>query len=542
MKENIVQKFLNHKLVLFIVPNLIYIYVFLYQYNNSLKSYISRGELLFYEIIILSGVFLLINSIIYLFLKKGLKDTYKIFLIMCFISIFYFVKFSFITFLVYIIFILILTILIKKFIHFKLDKLVNFISFMILFLFFAQVGNSIYYGGTVLLKSKDYDYKLDIRVEENTNTPNIYWIHCDGMMNFYDMKKYFNFKDTYFQDYLKRNNYSYNVNASLVAGHRTQSALVALFNPYYYDHFFKDYLMELQDSLIQERDPSFMVNYYELEEKRLYNELFEALEKKDYTTVAISDFNPYTGLYTDYFYDFFAYDKEGKQVTDKQEFRYMDNHNRNNQDQVKLLSFMRFNHFKSLLYTTMLFPLIENINYLDYEVIPYQEEDFSEYSYTDKSHYWISKATLSGIHDSLKIDEKKFVFIDFKLNHLPITFNAYGDLLLPDNKFNLGYYSSNYSYSTKLLAELLDYIRKNDENAVIFVQGDHGLHTLDDKLMKNYFGISQEEVQKIRNSVISAYYIPEKYQTGDEKYLDNPLNISRYIVNHYIGENYSYIS
>ena len=112
MKENIVQKFLNHKLVLFIVPNLIYIYVFLYQYNNSLKSYISRGELLFYEIIILSGVFLLINSIIYLFLKKGLKDTYKIFLIMCFISIFYFVKFSFITFLVYIIFILILTILI----------------------------------------------------------------------------------------------------------------------------------------------------------------------------------------------------------------------------------------------------------------------------------------------------------------------------------------------------------------------------------------------------------------------------------------------
>ena len=539
--DELLEKLSHHKKFLFIIPNLIYIYGFLYYYNKSFQSYSSTGEVLFYEVIILSVVFLIINSIIYLLLKKSLKDYHKLFLVMCIISGFYFIKMNILNFFIYILCILIFVFILKKFIHFQLDKIVIFLSFVVLFLVFVQVITSIHNGISVLLKFKKYHYKMEIQVKENMDTPNIYWIHCDGMMNFYDMKKYFNFKDSYFQDYLKRNHYSYNEKASLIVGHRTQSALVALFNPYYYDHFFKDYLMELQDNFIHERDSSFMVNFYELEEKRLNNELFQALKKKDYTTIAIADFNQYTGFYTDYFYDFYTYDTEGKQVTDKQEFRYMDNHNMTKKDQFKLLSFMRFNHFKTLLDKTILYPTLENVNYLDYEVVPYQEEDISESSYTDKSNYWISKAILSGIHDSLDIKDKKFVFIDFKLNHLPITFNAYGDFLLPDNQLNLGYYSSNYSYSTKLLVEILDYIRKNDENAMIVIQGDHGLHMLEDDLLRNYFGVSQEELQEVRNSVISAYYIPEKYQNGDEKYLDNPLNISRYLVNNYIGNNYEYI-
>ena len=46
---------------------------------------------------------------------------------------------------------------------------------------------------------------------------------------------------------------------------------------------------------------------------------------------------------------------------------------------------------------------------------------------------------------------------------------------------------------------------------------------------------------EIRNSVISAIYIPDKYKNGDEEYLDNPFNISRYIVNNYVGNNYEYL-
>lgn len=541
MKKNFIEKLVNNKLFLFIVPNLVYIYVFLYHYNNTFKSYMSVGEVLVYEVIISSGIFLIFNSIIYLILKKGLKDYHKLFLVMCLISCFYFQPMNVLNFLVYIIFILIFIIILKKVIYFNLEKLVTLISFIILFLFSNQVVYGVYHGFYILLKSKDYDYEMNIHVENDTDTPNIYWIHCDGMMSFYGMEKYFNYKDTSFREYLEKNNYSYNENASLIAGHRTQSALVALFNPYYYDHFFKDYLMELQDSFIQERNSSFIVNYYELEEKRLYNELFDALDKKDYTTVAIADFNPYTSFYTDYFYDFYNYDKEGRHVTNKKEFRYMDYHNMKKEDKNKLLSFIRFEHSKSLLRTTVLFPMLEDMNYLDYDVIHYEEEDFSDYSYINRSHYWISRAILSGIHQSLEIQDKKFMFIDFKLNHLPITFNAYGDLLLSDNQYNLDYYSSNYIYSTKLLTEILDYIRKYDENAVIFIQGDHGLHTVEDGTMNFYLETSKEEVQEIRNSVINAYYIPEQYKNGEEEYLNNPLNISRYIINNYVGDNYSYV-
>ena len=41
--------------------------------------------------------------------------------------------------------------------------------------------------------------------------------------------------------------------------------------------------------------------------------------------------------------------------------------------------------------------------------------------------------------------------------------------------------------------------------------------------------------------MINAYYIPEQYKNGEEEYLNNPLNISRYIINNYVGDNYSYV-
>ena len=95
----------------------------------------SVGEILFYEVIISSGIFLIFNSIIYLILKEGLKDYHKLFLVMCLISCFYFQPMNVLNFLVYIIFILIFIIILKKAIYFNLEKLVTLIFFIILFLF-----------------------------------------------------------------------------------------------------------------------------------------------------------------------------------------------------------------------------------------------------------------------------------------------------------------------------------------------------------------------------------------------------------------------
>ena len=68
------------------------------------------------------------------------------------------------------------------------------------------------------------------------------------------------------------------------------------------------------------------------------------------------------------------------------------------------------------------------------------------------------------------------------------------------------------------------------------------IHSYENDTLMHVFNISNDEAQNIKNSVMNAVYIPEKYKNGDEKYLQNPLNISRYLVNNFMCDNsYNYI-
>lgn len=127
------------------------------------------------------------------------------------------------------------------------------------------------------------------------------------------------------------------------------------------------------------------------------------------------------------------------------------------------------------------------------------------------------------------------------MGHYPLTFDSNGTFFSPDKKSSLDYYYENYVYTMNLLFEKLDYIRSIDKNDVIVVQDDHGINVLEDSYIMEKLDINSKELLEVRNSVISAVYVPDKYRNGDEKYLNNPLNISRYIVNNFVGENYEYI-
>ena len=57
------------------------------------------------------------------------------------------------------------------------------------------------------------------------------------------------------------------------------------------------------------------------------------------------------------------------------------------------------------------------------------------------------------------------------------------------------------------------------------------------------FNISNEEVQELRNSVMNAVYIPDKHKKDESEVVKNPLNITRYLVNNYVGQgNYEYLN
>ena len=529
--------FANNKVLLFLIPNLICFYSLFYFYNQNFRLVLA---VLFSEVLIGCFIYLVINTVIYYLLNKILKNKQKVFLVMCIISLFYSKKMKLVTFFKFISFIIVLIFIVKKFIKFTLDNIVGLISFITIILFSFTFINSLYNVFYLIVKSKDYTYEIDFKTDNTKNKPNIYWIHCDGMMNLNDMKKYFKVDLNYLGNYFDNNNYFYNNDAKLVAGHSTIRSLAALFNPDYYDNFYKDYLMDLEKVYLKEKkNTNFIVNYYELEEKRLNNELFQALGEQGYETIAIADYSPYSALYTDKFYDFYYYSDDGIGFhTPKEELRYI---NMENNSKFRLNSYIYFNHTRLLFYNTILYPLMENINYLDYNSLNYDDMNFDDYPYTKMTKYWNSKAIFKSIEDSYDNNKSQFTFIDYKLAHFPLFFTKYGDLLKKEDGYNLSYYVGNYIYAFNILTEMLDYIKTVDEDAVIIVQADHGIHVYEDWDLMNQLNINEIGLQEVRNSVINAVYVPYKYRNGDEDVLNEPLNISRYIVNNFVGDNYEYL-
>ncbi len=531
----------SSKIILYLVPHLIYLSTFFKYYNVNFVDII---RLPIQEIAIVSFIFFIITNIIYIVIKNILKDNYKTYLIMCFIIFFYNIKFTLITFIAFTIFLMIFILELKYLFKFKLNKVAIIMSSIIISVFTYNFLITSYNVTSYILKNTSYENDINIKVNEELIAPNIYYIHCDGMMNFKEIEKYFGYNNQYLKQYLTNESFIINEDAKLISGYRTQRALVALFNPNYYDNFFNDYLIDLENyNLEKQASTKKIVDYYELEEKRLKNELFLFLKAKDYTTIDIGEYNGFTSLDADYYYDFYNYNSNYKISEKDDNFRLITNNIDNNYRKL----YTRFIHSKDILSYTFLANLITDITPIKSTNINYQNIDTSNYPHINyaykQNNYWIPQAILKGLEKTTEIDNHHFTFIDFNVNHSPFLFDASGNLNNKKDWYYLNNYIGNYIYSNYLLTDIINYIKDNDPNAIIFLQGDHGIHDAKTQDMKQYFNLDIEEIQTIRNSTISAYYIPKELSTGDEVYLNNPLNISRYIINNYISKNnYQYLS
>ena len=73
------------------------------------------------------------------------------------------------------------------------------------------------------------------------------------------------------------------------------------------------------------------------------------------------------------------------------------------------------------------------------------------------------------------------------------------------------------------------------------LQADHGLHGCKEIALKEAFG-EDAVAAELWNQVFSAIRVPDQYKNGEEHYAyENPLNISRYLVNSFVGRNYKYL-
>lgn len=531
MKNNeLLQKFVNNKKVLFWTPHLLYI-------NTLLsKHYLNQEIIKLESILLLMLLFFCITTILYFILKKILKDCKYVFYILFFVCLTYFCQFDIIFLLEFAVCAIIIFVILNKLKKNYFDSCVCILIFIILSYFCISTPKAIYSITVTSINTKRYNETYEVNVEKKLETPNIYWIHTDAMMNFSDMQKYFHFYNKALVNYLKEEGYYMNEDASLVAGHKTQKALAALYNPNYYDNHLKDYLYDLEDVYLEKKsNTSYNISIKELINKRIDSELMTALEEKGYTTISISKFNNHSSITTDIMYDYYNKSVDNHwHFTEKEELRKVTETGKKYINLSYTLT-----QFKEVLAYSILSPYTDNMVPYDYEVIDYNDLDTSEYPNINKTKYWPIKAILKGIEDSQNIDSSKFFFIDYDLNHTQLSYDSSGEILDSSKYDDLNSYVGNYIYSCKLLMEMLDYIRNNDSEAIIVIQADHGLHTYE--TLGELLNLNVEEVQEIRNSVMNAVYIPEKYQNGDEEYLSNPLNISRYLVNNYVGKNYEYL-
>ncbi len=528
--NELLHKLTNNKKILYIFPHLIYVF-------SILSSYYRNREILFFKnIFIIILIFFIITFTLQIILKKIIKKDQYVFYIMFFICFSYQSRFDWLFLLEFFICAVIIFIILIKSTKLNFNNCIGILIFVIGTFLLMTVPKNLYSTIKLELDTKRYNEKFNVNVSNETENPNIYWIHCDAMMSFDTVKKYFEYDNLILKYYLNKEKFFYNSNAHIEVDHKTQKALASLFNPNYYDNFLKKHLNELEEVYLNNKDnPSYNISAKELVDKRFNNELMIALKEKGYTTVGITKFNNYSSVKTDILYDYYNFSEEQWHFPKNKELRRM------LPNEVKKLE-LNYNYMqiKEYLSYTVLSPLIDNYIPFKHESIDYNNLDTSNYSKINNSEYWQAKAILKSI-DETKNLENKFVFIDYDLNHPPFAYDAVGNKLSENHYYHLNSYLGTYVYSSNILIDIVNYIKDNDKEAIIILQGDHGIHTIPDEHLIEYLDVNNEEIQEIRNSVINAVYIPDKYQNGEEKYLSNPLNISRYLVNNFVGKNYEYI-
>jgi len=156
----------------------------------------------------------------------------------------------------------------------------------------------------------------------------------------------------------------------------------------------------------------------------------------------------------------------------------------------------------------------------------------------------MEKELYRRIYDSFSIKSPKFLYVVNEMAKDP--YDRIYETGLLENPHPENPYSARelllpqWEYTTEVLLIIVDMILEENPDAIIILQADHGPHNLgvQDAMLEE--GWTRSEIVELNHSVFSAVRIPQKYGGLDEP-LD-PRDISRFLVNNFVGENYSKIN
>lgn len=395
-------------------------------------------------------------------------------------------------------------------------------SILVLLLFlFNMVNFFLFLIPNLRFVKKHYEYHASKCLPH----PNIYWIHCDGMLSFDAIEKYYQESQTEFKHFLERHGFAIYKSAFFEGAHSTRCAFTALTCPKFYDEYLKGKLETLEKA----SDFSKNLKYYDstLAYRRLCeNELYLSFEKKGYTLFQVYDSNN----------AFFS-----RMTANDFLLRYR-KYSLNGKGQFQANGIVAF---LSMYFDYVSVRIIGYLMQIPDEMLPGYHKTFKQMPYKNslfQNDYFQGRIPfVYKLNLISKIQSPRLVMIYEMGAHCPFIYDKNGnattdssDHLVTLNPFH---YLPQHIFITKMIRLYIQMILSFDPDAIIIVQGDHGIHCCSEESIKAAFG-NQSSAIELWNSVVSAVRIPAKYRNGNESVMNvTPLNISRYLINSFVGPN-----
>ena len=376
------------------------------------------------------------------------------------------------------------------------------------------------------------DHKTDFNVDTDLPNPNIYWLFMDGMLGFKAMEHFFDDTQPEFIAQLTERGFIINREARFEALQRTAHCIPALMCPYYYDTFFSPRLRHWDVS-----------DYKQIEKLRRFikikadlacfnNELIFAFGKKGYQTNVIAQST----------YQYFQ----------QTNVKYMNGKKIEcgdiSPDILTNIEYLRcgkilFNHITLLgrlnFILDRLFDKYENrkLNISDIHNYYSHSSDVFK-SFIVESYQGDDRWYLNALADIMNhsTDPTLTIIHDSKA-HWPFIHEEQGNLIKRREResMDISNYPLQHHFTGSIVISYIDFILNSDPSSIIILQSDHGLHSDESRaLFIAKYGKNSGEMRLMQNQTISAVRIPDR---ENEQTID-PLNITRVLVNCFVGDNY----
>jgi hypothetical protein len=383
--------------------------------------------------------------------------------------------------------------------------------------------------------------KASFTIDAETPSPNIYWLFMDGMLGFEGMERLFGDRQEVFAAALAEQGFRINRNAQFEVLHATQRATAALMLPGWYDKEFLPLLRTV--NLDDYDDKEKKLGNINPRTARRNNELLRAFRTKGYAVYTICEWELYLHTSFHEIADGVFYENKLLRNSDR----------RTKTNELMFLNgYIQFISLNSLLGNSLelwrfIRPAIKEfavkavdslfIKKLDSEDVPLAASDRTAvYGDTyDGADQWYVDALLKTFTEA----GPRLTIIHDTKAHWPFTRDENGSLEARTEAVSMDpvNYPPHHRYAAKITLAYIALILEHDPDAVIVVQADHVLHNGTNREILLEKGGTEEDVRIMQNQVISAVRIPETWG-GLEEPLD-PLDISRELVNRFVGKNYS---